>query len=206
MLLPLTRFQDAMPFDISDFQRAPLVSGRFVKPLRVDYVQNGHPCSWEVVQCHDSVAVLLYHRDKDALLLVKQFRPAVYLNHPQHLCTYELCAGLVDKDIPLPQIVREEIDEECGFAVPVENIRKISSFFTHVGISGNQQHLFFAMIDDTMHIHAGGGVQSEQILLEYVPLAAANAFIYDESKAKTPGLMFAFSWFLANRELALTPG
>lgn len=187
-----------MPFDISDFQRTPLNDGHFVKPVRLSYLQNGQSCTWEAVQCHDSVAVLLYHRNRDAFLLVKQFRPAVYMNHPEHVCTYELCAGLVDKDAPLKQIAREEIDEECGFAVPVEQIRKISSFFTHVGVSGNRQHLFFAGIDDSMKIHDGGGIHTEQIILEYIPLTEADAFIYDESRAKTPGLMFAFSWFFAN--------
>ena len=29
-------------------------------------------------------------------------------------CTYELCAGIVDKNKPLPQIVHEEIVEETG--------------------------------------------------------------------------------------------
>ncbi|MBW6508622.1 MAG: NUDIX domain-containing protein [Desulfuromonadales bacterium] len=188
-----------MPFNISDFHTAPLNQGQFVKPVRLHYRQNGNDCTWEAVKCHDSVAILLYHRDKEAFLLVKQFRPAVHMNHPVHLCTYELCAGLVDKDVSLGQIAREEIDEECGFAVPVENISKISSFFTNVGVSGNRQHLFYAEIDDSMKIHNGGGIHSEEIILEYLPCKDARAFIYDESKAKTPGLMFAMYWFWEQR-------
>ena len=184
-----------MPFEISDFHATPLTKGHFVKPVRLHYCQNGDERNWEAVQCHDSVAILLYHREKDAFLLVKQFRPAVHMNHPAHLCTYELCAGLVDKDVPLAQIAREEIDEECGFAVPVEKLCKINSFFTNVGVSGNKQHLYYAEIDDTMKIHNGGGVHTEDIILEYISSKDARAFIYDENKAKTPGLIFAFYWF-----------
>lgn len=184
-----------MAFEINDFHITSLDTGHFVKPVRLNYRQNGTVRTWEVVQCHDSVAILLYHCDKDAFLLVKQFRPAVYMNHPDHVCTYELCAGLVDKDVSLEQIAREEIDEECGFDVPVEKIRKINSFFTNVGVSGNKQHLFYAEIDDSMKIHNGGGVHTEDIILEYVPCKDAKTFVYDESKAKTPGLMFAFYWF-----------
>jgi UDP-sugar diphosphatase len=184
-----------MPFEITDFYTGPLDKGQFVKPVRLHYLQNGHQRSWEAVRCHDSVAILLYHRDKDAFLLVKQFRPAVHMNHPEHLYTYELCAGLIDKDVPLEQIVREEIDEECGYAVPLENISKISSFFTNVGVSGNKQHLYYAEIDESMKIHHGGGVHTEEILLEYITCKDARTFIYDESKAKTPGLIFAFYWF-----------
>lgn len=184
-----------MPFEISEFHDAPLGKGHFVKPVRLNYIQNGNNCTWEAVQCHDSVAILLFHREKQSFLLVKQFRPPVYMNHPEHLFTYELCAGLVDKNVPLEQIVREEIDEECGFDVPLEKIIKITTFFTNVGVSGNQQHLFYAEIDESMKKHAGGGVHTEEIILEYIPLTQAETFIYDESKAKTPGLMFAISWF-----------
>jgi len=184
-----------MPYNISDFRHTPLSDGHFVKPVRLNYLQNGDKRTWEAVKCHDSVAILLYHREKDAFLLVKQFRPAVYMNHPDHLCTYELCAGLVDKQATLEQIAREEIDEECGFDVPAEKIIKINSFFTNVGVSGNKQHLFYAEIDQSMKIHNGGGVHTEEIILEYIPCQDARTFIYDESKAKTPGLIFAFFWF-----------
>ena len=187
-----------MPFKISDFHNSPLTHGHFVKPVRLHYQQNGEQRTWEAVKCHDSVAILLYHREKDAFLLVKQFRPAVHMNHPEHLCTYELCAGLVDKDVPLEQIAKEEIDEECGFDVPIEKICKISSFFTNVGVSGNRQHLFYAEISHSMNIHAGGGVHTEDIILDYIPLGSAREFIYDETKAKTPGLIFAFYWFWEN--------
>lgn len=184
-----------MSFIITDFLNRPLDQGQFVRPVRLCYSQNGAARTWEAVKCHDSVAVLLYHREKDAFLLVKQFRPPVYMNNPVHLCTYELCAGLVDKDVSLEQIAQEEIDEECGFAVPTEDISKISSYFTNVGVSGNQQHLFYAEIDDSMKRHNGGGINTEEIILEYIPCKDARAFIFDESKAKTPGLIFAFYWF-----------
>lgn len=33
---------------------------------------------WDLVEAHDSIAVLLYHTGMSAVLLVRQFRPAVY--------------------------------------------------------------------------------------------------------------------------------
>ncbi|WP_417334445.1 hypothetical protein [Halarcobacter sp.] len=89
--------------------------------------------------------------------------------------------------------------EECGFDVPVESIEKITSFYTNVGVSGGCQHLYYAKINDSMKIHEGGGIHDEQIELMYLPLNEYKEFIYDESKAKTPGLMFAFMWFMENR-------
>lgn len=187
-----------MPFTITRFETVPLENPQFVRPVRVLYTQNGRELSWEAVKSHDSVAVLLHHREKEAFLLVKQFRAPVYMNHPDHPFTYELCAGIVDKAVPLLQIAKEEIDEECGYDVPIGKIEKITSFFTNVGISGGKQHLFYAEIDESMHSHDGGGIHTEEIILEWVPLTEANAFVFDESKAKTPGLMFAFYWFFEN--------
>ncbi len=184
-----------MSFRISEFRIHPLTENQFVKPVRLSYTQNGQARSWEAVQAHDSVAVLLFHRQRQAFLLVKQFRPPVYMNDPSHSCTYELCAGIVDKDKSLEDIAREEIDEECGYHVPLDRIHKISSFFTNVGVGGNRQHLYFSVIDDSHKVHEGGGIQTEEILLEYLPLNQARDFIFDESLAKTPGLMFAFYWF-----------
>ena len=99
--------------------------------------------TWEAVKSFDSVAVLLYHKGKNSFLLVKQFRPPVFMNHPDYNFTYELCAGIIDKDKSLEEIAKEEIDEECGFEVSLENIVKITSFFTNVGVSGGKQASLF---------------------------------------------------------------
>jgi len=185
-------------FDISNIETTHLNQPKFVQPLRINYTQNSINKTWEAVKSHDSVSVLLYHTTKNAFLLVKQFRPPVYLNHNEHTFTYELCAGIIDKDISLSQIVQEEIDEECGYEVKLDNISKITSFFTNVGVSGAKQHLYFANVDEDIKIHEGGGIHSEQIELEFISLEKAKEFIFDESKAKTPGLMFAFYWFFEN--------
>ena len=42
--------------------------------------------------------------------------------------TLELCAGIVDKQKPLAEIAQEEVLEECGYQVPLENIRKVTSY------------------------------------------------------------------------------
>ncbi len=190
-----------MDFKITRFEITPLENPQFVHPVRILYTQNGRELSWEAVKSRDSVAVLLYHREKRSFLLVKQFRPPVYMNDPRYGCTYELCAGIVDKKLPLADIAREEIEEECGYRVGTERIEKITSFFTNVGISGARQHLYYAEIDESMRLHNGGGIETEEIILEWVPLTQAHTFVFDENRAKTPGLMFAFYWFFAQKNI-----
>ncbi|MGB5919533.1 NUDIX hydrolase [Arcobacter sp.] len=184
---------------IKNFKTSILEDTKFVHPVKLTYNQNGIDKTWEAVKSFDSVAVLLYNVDKNAFLLVKQFRAPVYLNDKSNLCTYELCAGIIDKDISLKMIVKEEIDEECGYDVPLENIEKITSFYTNVGVSGGKQNLYYAQINDSMKTHNGGGIHDEQIETMYLPIDKYKEFIYDESKAKTPGLMFSFVWFMENK-------
>ncbi len=184
---------------IEEFKTMLLDDTKFVHPVKITYKQNGKKKVWEAVKSFDSVAILLYHQEKNAFLLVKQFRPPVYLNDKNKLCTYELCAGIVDKDKSLEEIAVEEIDEECGYQVRVEDIEKITSFYTNVGVSGGCQTLFYARVDESMKIHNGGGINDEEIETMFLPIDNFREFIYDESKAKTPGLMFSFFWFIENK-------
>ncbi len=184
---------------IENFKIVPLEDTKFIYPVKITYKQNGKEKIWEAVNSFDSVAILLYHEEKNAFLLVKQFRPPVYLNDKSKICTYELCAGIVDKEKPLKVIAKEEIDEECGYDVPIERIEKITSFYTNVGVSGGCQSLYYASIDETMKIHEGGGIHDEEIELMFLPIEEFKEFIYNEKYAKTPGLMFSFLWFMENK-------
>ena len=185
---------------IEDLKISPLKETNYIKPLKVNFTLNGIKKSWEAVRSHDSVAVLLYHQEKRAFLFVKQFRIPVYLNDNNNKYTYELCAGLVDKDKSIEEIAIEEIDEECGYKVELENLQKITSFFTNVGISGAKQYLFFATICENQKLHSGGGINDEQIELYFLNVDDIDNFIFDETKAKTPGLIFSLYWFLKNQK------
>jgi len=179
---------------ITEFTLHPLTNPNFIHGSLARYRQNGIEKSWEVVKAHDSVAILLYHKEKESFILVKQFRPAVY-NSNQNGMTLELCAGIVDKNLTLREIAKEEIEEECGYRVPLESISKITSFYTSVGFAGSRQVLYYAQVDEAMRVSKGGGVDGELIEVVTIPTAEAKEFIYNENIAKSTGLMFAFLWW-----------
>jgi len=183
-----------MQNNIENFTLKPLENASYISTALATFTHNGHKRDWEIVQAHDSVAILIFHEDKEAFVLVKQFRPAVYMNNNDGM-TVELCAGIVDKDLTLAQIAQEEIEEECGYAVPLEKIERITSFHTSVGFAGSKQTLYYASVDNSMQVSEGGGVDDEQIEVVYLPVGEAKNMIYDENIAKTPGLMFAFMWY-----------
>ncbi len=169
----------------------------YVKTKLMVYKQDGILKDWEVADTMDSVAILVVDESRDAFVLVKQFRPAVYLKNSDGF-TYELCAGLVDKDKSLEVIAKEEIEEECGYSVPLESIERVISFRTAVGFSGAKQTLYFAKVDESMRVSQGGGIDDEQIEVVYLPIKEAKEFMFDESISKTPGLLFAFMWYFDN--------
>lgn len=170
----------------------------FVKPRRMYYTQSGISKIWDMVEVHDSVAIILYHEEHNSLIVVKQFRPPVYLKNNDGY-TYELCAGIVDKEKSLVEIAHEEILEECGYMVPQEQIERVTSFYTAVGFAGSVQTLYAARVNESMRVSRGGGVDMESIEVVEIPISEAKEFVLDETKAKTPGLMFGFGWFLENQ-------
>lgn len=182
---------------IKKIKISPLKEQKYIQPVSISYTQNGVAKSWEAVRSFDSVAVLLYHTEEDAFLLVKQFRPPVILNSGdmERAYVYELCAGICDKNKTLKETAAEEIGEECGYGVRLENIELITAFYTCVGISGAYQTLFYAEIDESMRIGDGGGDHSEEIELVWLPTKKAKEFIFDLSKPKTAGLGLAFYWW-----------
>lgn len=172
----------------------------FVKPVEINYTQKGMQKRWEAVLSHDSVAILLYHEQKDAFILVKQLRVTVLNKNKDNGYMYELCAGIVDKECSIEQIAQEEILEECGYDVPLENIEKISAFYTSVGISGTHQTLYYAQVDESMKVNEGGGIHEEEIEVIYLPLSEAKKFMFDESYQKTTGVSLAFYWFFNHKK------
>lgn len=180
----------------------------YIKPQSMLFYENGKKRKWDIIQAHDSVAIFLYHKQKESFVVVKQFRPAVYLKEMANSTqeeigwTYELCAGITDKsDKTLEEIAQEEILEECGYNVSLREIHKITEFYSSVGFAGSKQTLFFAQIDEDCKVNDGGGVDDENIEVIFIPKNQAYSFIFDESYPKTSGVMFAFLWFLKRESL-----
>ena len=107
----------------------------------------------------------------------------------------ELCAGIVDKKLSLKEIAKEEIEEECGYLVPLDNIDKVTSFHTAVGFAGSSQTLYYAQVDETMKVSDGGGIEDENIEVVELSVDDAYNFVYNEKLVRTSGLMFALMWW-----------
>lgn len=179
---------------IENFKLQPLENANFVKTALATYKQNGVEKSWEIVESHDSVAILIYHIERKSFVLVKQFRPPLYHNNGNGI-SVELCAGILDKNISVEKIAQEEVEEECGFAVSLDLIERITKVNSAVGTAGTTQIMFYVEVDESMRVGEGGGIEHEMIEVIELPVDKARDFMFDESIAKTAGLMFAFMWW-----------
>jgi UDP-sugar diphosphatase len=190
-----------MEFIVENMELSPLQNGKFVQPFSVSFSLNGNRRNWELVKADDSVAILIYNRDSNSFVCVRQFRPPVFINDKStNGVTLELCAGILDKDLTLAQIASEEIIEETGFQVDADDLEKITSFSTAVGVAGTKQHLYYAEVDESCRVSCGGGVADEELIeVVEIPLEKAKELMFDETIPKTPGLLFAFEWFLNKR-------
>jgi len=115
----------------------------WVRSIRLHFTQNDQRKEWDVIRIHDSVSILVFNTSRKKLVFVRQFRPAVYYaflpecgqdmvdleSYPPTLgLSLELCAGIVDKDKPLVEIARDELQEECGYKVPASAFKQISTY------------------------------------------------------------------------------
>ncbi|MFC3847289.1 NUDIX hydrolase, partial [Helicobacter baculiformis] len=148
---------------IVECERSP-----YIQPQTILYEEDGIAKRWDMIKVHDSVAVLLYHTEAQHYIVVKQFRPAVYVNACLHRgenidgYMYELCAGLVDKPHKsVEEIACEEVLEECGYAITPSMLEPIGVFHSATGISGSKQSMFFACVNQAHQRHAGASFRLE---------------------------------------------
>ncbi|MBZ3888627.1 Uridine diphosphate glucose pyrophosphatase [Sciurus carolinensis] len=200
-------------------------SSPYLRPLTLYYRQNGVRKSWDFMKTHDSVTILLFNSSQKSLVLVKQFRPAVYAgemercfpgslaavdqDRPRELqpalpgsagVMVELCAGLLDQPgLSLEEVVCKEAWEECGYRLAPSDLHRVTTYRSGVGLTGSSQTMFYAEVTDAQRGGPGGGLAEEGELIEVVhlPLDSAQAFVDNVDIPKTLGVVFGISWFLS---------
>lgn len=139
-----------------------------------------------------AVTSMLYHKEKDAIILVRQFRySTAEAGHPWLV---ELPAGLMEKgEAPLYAAKRETI-EETGYQL--KDAIEISRFFVAPGCTDEQIILYYGEVTENDKITEGGGVEDEHedIKLFYLPVKDIKDFLHEQTlDAKT---IIGLHWFL----------
>ncbi|TQR61544.1 NUDIX domain-containing protein [Campylobacter troglodytis] len=176
----------------------------YIRVKRFSFIKDGKKHWWDFIQSLDSVSVLLYHKEKQSFVFVKQFRVPLWdyqiRNHislPQNELGYsvELCSGLVDKDLSLEDIAKEECLEELGYMPHF--IEKIGEFYSGFGSGTSKQSLFYAEITEDDKKGEGGGIDDEEIETVFVKVADFESFC--KRVIHAVNFEFAYIWFMKNK-------
>lgn len=202
---------------ISNIIIKPLEKSIYLKPYTMHFQQNGIKRTWDLLTVHDSVAIILFNITRNVLVLVKQFRPAVYfgsipeedrkigqeidvIKYPAEIgITIELCAGIVDKNLSVVEIAKEEVLEECGYDVPLSSLIKIGSYRSGVGTSASLQTAYYCEVTDDMKVNNGGGVDDEIIDIVEMTVDEIKKYITQGTIKSPPSFLFGIYWFLFHK-------
>jgi nudix-type nucleoside diphosphatase (YffH/AdpP family) len=115
----------------------------------------------------DSVAVLLFNRDRRAVVLVGQFKaPTLIARRRDDPATtdgwlVEPLAGMIDTgEAPEAAAIRETL-EETGYRIREPEL--IGRFFVSPGGTSERVFLYFAEVGDADRVGMGGGIDDEDI-------------------------------------------
>jgi nudix-type nucleoside diphosphatase (YffH/AdpP family) len=118
----------------------------------------------EMMDRGDSVAVLLLEKDTECFLLTRQFRfPTAIKDQKAEIPNAgwldEIPAGKVEEDENPLDCARREVMEELGYQC--KSLEEISRFYVSPGGTSERIWLFYAEVESSDKIEAGGGLDSE---------------------------------------------
>lgn len=96
---------------------------------------NNKVVEWTFTGRQDAVGVIAV-LEKDKVLLVKQYRPAV------GKITLEIPAGLLEKNEVPSEAANRELEEETGYRA--ENLEKICEYYMSPGVNSGKFYLYYA--------------------------------------------------------------
>ena len=150
-------------------------------------------------EVHDhgsAAAILLFDPAKDAVVLVRQFRPAAFVNGDPSFML-EVPAGLIDDDQP-DEAIRREAMEETGYAV--KDVQYLFETYASPGTLTEKVGLFYARVNLDEKAGTGGGLdtEGEDIEVLSIPLDEAFGMITtgEITDAKT---IILLQWAMLNR-------
>ncbi|WP_299248412.1 NUDIX domain-containing protein [uncultured Lacinutrix sp.] len=120
----------------------------------------------------DGATILLYNKEKQTVILVKQFRISAFLNEDKTGFIIETCAGMLDKDDPKTCVIRE-VEEETGYRL--KEVKKIMEAYSSPGALTEKLYYFVGEYSEGMKVSEGGGLESEKEDIEILEMPFKEA-------------------------------
>lgn len=151
----------------------------------------------EVCERGDAVGVLLYDPDRDAVVLIEQFRVGAAASGRSAWLT-EIVAGVIDEGETPEDVARRESKEEAGCTV--QELEKICDYFSSPGALTEYVSVFCGRVDSEGLSQSGGlEEEHEDIRVSVVPSDEAIRLL-DENRLQNSVTVIAVGWFARHRE------
>lgn len=149
-----------------------------------------------LMNCHATV-VLPYDPVRDEVLLVEQFRAAVFIGGEQQPWMWEPVAGQIDPGETPEEAARRESLEEAGLTV--KELEKVGDMYASSGCLTEKLHVFVGICDFSQR-QGGGGVadEGEDIRSDVLPFEVLMERIDANAYLDMP-LVTAGLWLARNR-------
>lgn len=132
----------------------------------------------------NSVAVLVFNRSTEKLILISQFRYPTYRNN--HGWTIETIAGMVDSGETPEEAARRELQEETG--LNIDSFEPITAFYPSPGGSSEQIYLYYSEVSgEQAKYKKSGGLLAIGEDIKVIELTLAEAL----AKIKTGEILDA---------------
>lgn len=126
----------------------------------------------EVYDRGNGATILLYNKEKQTIVLTRQFRLPTYVNGNTTGLLIESCAGLLDQDNP-EECIRRETEEETGYKISA--VKKVFEAYMSPGSVTEILYFFVAEYTPEMKIGKGGGLDHENEDIEVLELPFTRA-------------------------------
>ncbi len=121
----------------------------------------------EVYDRGNGAAILLYNKEKQTVILTRQFRLPTFLNGNESGMMIEVCAGLLDENNP-EDCIKRETEEETGYRI--QDVKKVFEAYMSPGAVTEILYFFTAEYHPEMKVSEGGGLASEHEYIEVMEL------------------------------------
>ncbi|WP_029006992.1 NUDIX domain-containing protein [Azospirillum halopraeferens] len=155
------------------------------------------PLAREVCDRGHAVGILLYDPDRDAVVLIEQFRTGAAASGLNPWLT-EVVAGMIDRDESAEAVARREAFEEAGCTV--REIESICDYFSSPGAFTEYVSVFCGRVDSTGLAATGGLAEEHEDIRVKVVTADEAIRLLDENKLNNSVTVIALAWFARHRD------
>jgi len=174
-------------FEIGEYRfRHTLFAGGVGPELKREVFERGH-----------AATVLPYDPARDAVVLIRQFRPGAHVAG-MHAWIWEIVAGIIDEGETTEDVARREAREEAD--LDILELMPMQTYLSSPGGTSETVTQYLGRVDASK---AGGihglATEGEDILVRVFPLAEARAMLERGEIASASGVA-AMLWLLLHHE------